>query len=170
MISGYTCPAYAGSLLEFGTPRLLPKSGAWILERQIPGFPYHDAMGCYPLFACQDWSQLDADLEDIGNDLVSLSLVTDAFGEYDIAYLHRCFKDVVIPFKEHFIIDLSHSMDTFVSRHHRRYARKALRQLHVERCEDPTQFINEWVNLYVALVERHNINGISAFSRLAFEK
>ena len=169
-MTGYLHPGYVQSLCEFGTPRELPRSGGWILERQIPGFPYHDAMGCYPIFACQDWSQLCADLEDIGNDLVSLSLVTDPLGEYDPAYLHRCFEDVVIPFKEHFVIDLSHPLDTFVCGHHRRYTRKALRQLHIERCEDPSQFTNEWVDLYATLIERHNIKGILAFSELAFGK
>ena len=170
MISGYMHPAYAGSLSEFGTPRLLPKSGAWILERKIPGVPYYDAMGCYPLFSCRDWSQLHADLEDIGNELVSLSLVTDPFGEYDLAYLRQCFEDVVIPFKEHFIIDLSLPRESVVCSHHRRYARKALEDVCVERCEDPTQFINEWVNLYDALIEKHNIEGILAFSRSALAK
>lgn len=169
-MTGYLHPGYVQSLSEFGTPRKLPRSKGWILERQIPGFPYRDAMGCYPLFACQDWSQLYADLEDMGKKLISLSLVTDPFGEHDEAYLHQCFRDVVIPFKEHFVIDLSRPMDTFVCGHHRRYTRKALRQLHIERCEDPTQFINEWVDLYAALIERHNIKGILAFSELAFGK
>ena len=169
-VTGYLHPGYAQSLAEFGAPRELPRSGGWVLERQIPGFPYHDAMGCYPLFACKDWSQLHADLEDISNELVSLSVVTDPFGEYDSIYLQRCFKDVVIPFKQHFVVDLNRPLDTFVSSHHRRYARKALRQLYVERCGDSTQFINKWVDLYTALIERHNIKGILAFSGSAFEK
>ena len=46
-------------------------------------------MGCYPLFACQDWSQLSADLENIEDDLIALSLVTDPFGEYTPAYLQQ---------------------------------------------------------------------------------
>jgi len=170
LLTGYAHPTYAQSLAEFGTPLELSRCGGWILVRQIPGFPYHDAMGCYPLFACQDWSQLHADLEEIGNGLVSLSLVTDPFGEYDTTYLHQCFRDMVIPFKEHFIIDLSRPMDTFVCQHHRRYARKALQQLCVERCEEPTQFINEWNSLYGALIERHAINGILTFSKSAFLK
>jgi hypothetical protein len=169
-VNGYLHPGYAQSLAEFGTPRELPRSGGWILERQIPGFPYDDAMGCYPLFACQDWTQLHADLEDIGNDLVSLSVVTDPFGDYDPTYLGQCFNDVVIPFKEHFIIELGRPIDTFVSSHHHRYARQALRDIYVERCEDPTQFLSDWVNLYAALIERHNIKGILAFSELAFRK
>jgi len=42
-------------------------------------------MGCYPIFACMDWSQLHIDLGHIGDDLVSLALVTDPFVEYDEA-------------------------------------------------------------------------------------
>jgi hypothetical protein len=60
--SGYMHPNYAHSLREFGEPRELPGSGGWILERIIPGTPYRDAMGCYPLFACNDWSKLANDL------------------------------------------------------------------------------------------------------------
>jgi len=169
-MTGYLNSNYVQSLAEFGTPRELPRSKGWILERQIPGFPYRDAMGCYPLFTCQDWSQLDADLEEIGDDLVTLSLVTDPFGEYNADYLRRCFGILVFPFKEHFIVDLRRPMSTFVCQHHRRYVRKALLKLEVERCEDPTQFINEWVELYGNLITRQNIRGILAFSRSAFAK
>jgi len=169
-MTGYLHFNYIQSLAEFGTPRRLPRSGGWILERQIPGFPYHDAMGPYPLFACPNWSQLGADLEEIGNDLVTISLVTDPFGDYDTDYLHRCFRVVVLPFKEHFIVDLRRPMSTFVCNHHRRYARRASQQLKVEKCEDPTRFINEWVDLYRNLIKRQNIRGIPAFSRSAFAR
>ena len=167
-VSGYMHPGYAQSMTEFGTPRELPYSKGWILERQIPGFPYIDAIGCYPLFVCQDWSQFYADLEDIGNELVTLSLVTDPFGQYDTTYLHRCFRDVVMPFKEHFIVDLRRPMKTFVCKHHTRYARKALKELKAERCENPTEFINEWVELYANLIKRHCIKGMLVFSRSSF--
>src|SRR5829696_5348289 len=108
-VTGYSHPAYAESLAEFGDPRELPQCGGYILQRQIPGFPYRDGMGCYPLFACRDWSQLLADLEDIGRELVSLALVTDPFGDCDTVYLRRCFRDVVILYKEHFVVDLTRS-------------------------------------------------------------
>jgi hypothetical protein len=170
VVIGYMHPGYAESLAEFGTPRELPRCGGWILERQIPGFPYHDAMGCYPLFACQDWSKLYADLAEIGDDLVSLAVVTDPFGVYDPAYLCRCFRDVVIPFKEHYIIDLQRPMRAFVSDHHRRYALKALRDVDVEMCENPLQFVDDWVALYDTLIERHDIKGITRFSRESFVK
>ena len=169
-LAGYVHPGYVASLREFGTPRELPHCRGWILEREIPGFPDRDAMGCYPLFACQDWPQLHADLDKIGNKLVSLSLVTDPFGECDPSYLERCFKDLVVPFKEHFVTDLSRATSTFVSSHHQRYAHKALRRLCVERCQDPTQFIDDWTALYATLVDRHHIEGIRAFSTNSFAR
>src|SRR5438093_1510186 len=74
-VTGYMHPRYARSHQEFGSPRELPRCRGWVLERPIPGFAYTDAMGCYPLFACQDWSQLHLDVEDLRNKLVSLVLV-----------------------------------------------------------------------------------------------
>jgi hypothetical protein len=163
-------PWYAESLGEFGIPCELPRCKGWILERQIPGFPYRDAMGCYPLFACQDWSQLHNDLEEIGSELVSLALVTDPFGVYEPSYLHRCFGDVVIPFKEHYVADLRRPLEDIVGRRHRKSALRALRNLQVKVCKDPAQFIDEWSVLYNGLIEKRGISGISAFSRTAFEK
>ncbi len=72
-------------------------------------------MGCYPLFCCKDWSRLHADLDEIGGDLVSLSIVPDPFGSYDLAYLKQCFGDVVIPFKEAFVVDLDLPINTIAS-------------------------------------------------------
>jgi hypothetical protein len=166
--SGYMHPAYAGSLKEFGRPLSLSRSGGWILERRIPSTDYSDAMGCYPVFACRDWSQLDADLEQAGQRLVCVSLVTDPLGEYDAAYLRECFRDVVIPFKQHFVVDLGRSLNTFVHPHHRRNARKALAAVRVEVCADPSAHLEEWYALYRILVERHGINGMAAFSRESF--
>ena len=169
MLTGYLHPGYAKSLEEFGTPRELPQCRGWILERQIPGLSYRDAMGCYPVFACQDWSQLHVDLEGLKNELVTLSLVADPFGDFDLAYLQRCF-DVVIPFKEHFVINLCQPINEIVSEHHHKYARKSLQQVQVEKCQNPIQHLDEWSDLYAALIERHNIDGLRAFSRDAFAR
>jgi hypothetical protein len=168
-LTGYAHPRYAASLKEFGTPRPLPRSGGWLLERAIDGTALRDAMGCYPLFACADWSQLHLDLEDSTDGLVSLSAVTDPFGDYTEDYLRRCFPDVVLPFKEHFVTELgAKPLPAFVSKHHRYYARKASEQVRVERCDNPAQFVDEWTTLYGALVERHALKGIKAFSRRSF--
>jgi hypothetical protein len=169
MLTGYIHPKYAESLAEFGVPRELPCCKGWILQRQIPGFAFQDAIGCYPLFACWDWSELLTDLEYLASQLVSLALVADPFGEYDVAYLRRCF-DRVDPFKDHFVIDLGYPADDIVSAHHRYYARKALRNVIVERCYEPHRFTDDWLALYSTLIERHNIRGIRAFSRESFAK
>ena len=163
-VTGYLHPTYAESLAEFGTPVFLPASQGWILRRQIPGTPYHDAMGCYPLFACQDWSRLHHDLAKLGHDLVSLAVVTDPFGDYCEDDLRRGFQDLVIPFKEHFVVDLRQPMTAVVSANHRSKAHKALRSVHVERFPDPAQLGTEWIGLYQILIARHSIKGIPAFS------
>lgn len=168
---GYLHPAYAESLSEFGSPRRLPRCGGWILERQIPNSDRLDAMGCYPLFACHDWSQLRIDLDDIGNSgLICLSVVTDPFGEYNSADLSECFPEVARPFKDHFVVDLSRAPETFIHSHHQRNVRKALRELTVEMCDNPLDYLEEWATLYAALVERHSIAGLTAFSRESFAK
>ena len=168
--AGYRHALYAASLAEFGTPIELPSCGGWILKRRIPGYPNYDGMGCYPLFACQDWGLLKADLENVGDQLVSLALVADPFGTYSPAYLQQCFRDVVTPFKEHFVIDLRAPADAFISEHHRRNARKALQKIGVERCDDPNAFLNDWCKLYRYLIDRHEIGGIAAFSEPAFRQ
>lgn len=136
-----------------------------MLEREVPGTSHHDAMGPYPLFVCQDWSKLEEDLEDLQKDLVSLTVVTDSFGDYDENLLHRCFPDKMIPFKEHFVTDPA---SPSISKHHRYYTRKAQEKVHVEECPEPLQFLDEWVNLYAELAQRHGLAGIQAFSRESF--
>ncbi len=167
-ISGYLHPGYPKSLAEFGIPHLLSRSGGWILKRRIPGFPLHDGIGCYPIFVCEDWSQLQSDLQALKDELVSVALVTDPFGQYDKLSLEQCFKDVVIPFKKHYIVDLDQPLRQFVSEHHRRYARKALKNMCVERPERPIDFLDDWVKLYDELIVHHNIEGMLRFSRKAF--
>lgn len=169
-MSGYLHPLYAESLCGFGTPRELPGSKGIILERLIPRSDDFDAMGCYPIFACRNWSLLRSDLESIHAGPVSLSLVADPFGDYDIAYLRECFPDVVVPFKQHFVVDLRRPLDSFVHPHHRRNTRRALGKLQVEICAQPENFLEEWMALYATLIDRHKISGIAAFSRESFVK
>lgn len=172
MLTGYSHPQYAQSLAEFGTPLQLKKSGGSVLIRKIYGSPYYDAMGCYPLFTCRDWSKLPMDLEAMGEgeSLVTISMVLDPFGDYDTTYLTKYFKDCFIPFKEHFVVRLDSPPEKFVSDHHRRNARKAFEKVYVEKCENPMLFLDDWTKLYTNLIAKHNIKGISEFSRISFEK
>src|SRR2546423_8454837 len=101
--TAYAHRAYAESLSEFGAPQLLPRCEGRVLARPIPGTPYRDAMGSYPIFACRDWSQLADDIENLGEDLVSLVLVADPFRDYTEKNLRHTFNDLFMPFKEHFV-------------------------------------------------------------------
>jgi hypothetical protein len=147
-----------------GTPFALPRSGGWLLRRRITGAADEDAAGCYPLFACRDWHGLPADLAELGDDLVSVVLVADPFGDHDeilaetFPHLRR--------FKEHFVVDLDPPPSP--SRHHQREARRALRKLTLERCDPPLRYLDDWIDLYAGLARRHDIKGPAAFSRRSF--
>jgi hypothetical protein len=167
-MSGYLHRGYAESLREFGAPLALERCGGWLLKRAIPQTRDYDAMGCYPLFACEDWSKLHLDLQQLKDELISVSLVADPFGEFDTEYLRECFPDVVKPFKQHFVIDLEQPLESFVHPHHLRNVRKASQLVQVQRCEEPQEFLDDWTNLYQTLIDRYNITGIAAFSRASF--
>jgi GNAT acetyltransferase-like protein len=165
---GYGSSAYAASLAEFGTPRLLSRSGGWVLERPIGQSQFRDAMGCYPLFSCTDWTGLEADVDALAADLISISVVTDPFGRYNKQNLQNCFRDKFIPFKTHYVADLRRRPLDSVAKHHRYYAKRALGLVDIERCDEPSLFLDEWLSLYDNLIRRHQLNGIKAFSRRSF--
>lgn len=171
-MKGYLHKTYVESLSEFGEAFELGQCKGWILTRQIPGFPQRDAMGSYPFFSCANWPALIDDIRHIEDDatLVCLSLVTDPFSGFDQEYLRECFRDVVFPFKEHYVTDLSRPRESFVSKSHRRNVLKAEPLLEVEHCRNPKEHLDQWCKFYKELIERHQIKGISAFSRMSFEK
>jgi hypothetical protein len=175
--AGYLSAAYTESLAEFGSPLALPRSGSWLLRRTIvPGIS--DAMGPYPLFCCRDWRALGADLDELAaanpnHDVaagapVSGVVVTDPFADCDPALLAAAFRDRAVAFKEHFVADLSRPLSSFVSAHHRRYARRD--NLAVEVCADPLRWLDDWCALYQNLCARHGIRGLPALSRAAFRR
>jgi hypothetical protein len=165
--TGYRHPAYAASLAEFGEPLRLARSGGTLLVR---GFgDVRDAMGPYPVFACADWTALPGDLEALDG-LVSVTLVTDPFGEWTVELLDAAFPDRRVPFKEHYVVALDVDPVARATPHHRKFARRGLRNVSVERLADPLALLDDWVALYGELVRRHAITGVSAFSRAAFEQ
>ncbi len=166
---GYGHPSYAAALAEFGAPRALPRSGGTLLVREIDGAGASDAMGAYPLFACDDWGGLAADLQELEGELVSVALVADPFGGWTVEQLSAAFPDRQIAFKEHHVVDLADGDPVArATKHHRQYARRGLRAVAVEEVADPPSLLDEWDALYGGLVARHGITGISAFSRASF--
>ena len=163
MTAGYTHPAYAGSLSEFGEPIALPHSGGWLLERTVPGTDHRDARGPYPLFCCTNWKELGRDLDALRGRLISSVVVADPFGAYDEAILQSSF-DRVIPFKSHFVVDLERSRPLGTA-HHRYYARRALRNLAVEVCSQPQSNLAEWIALYSQLSSATHLPASKHFRR-----
>ena len=166
-VSGYLHPNYAHALSEFGEPHLLSRSGGWLLKRPIANTGYHDAIGCYPILCCRDWTRLHADLDDLNDELVSLATVIDPFANVAEGQLLQSF-DIVRRYKEHWCVDLQLIGETIGNKHHRYYARKALQELTVEVHTQPLPYVTEWAEMYANLVRRHQISGIQAFSKQAF--
>lgn len=168
-VAGYGSTEYAQSLAEFGRPRLLARSLGWILERPIPATAgWHDAIGCYPIFACADWSRLRADLDAIDDGLISLVLVADPFAPCSPADLRAAFPDLCVPYKHHYVVDLAKPLADIISPHHARNVRRASQAVAVERCPRPADHLADWMRLYSTLIERHAITGVSAFSAASF--
>ena len=169
-VTGYAHPGYAQALVEFGSPCELPGSGGWVLRRAIAGTDRHDAMGCYPMFSCRDWSRLGADLVALDKQVVSLAAVIDPFGTYTEADLKNWFPDLVLAFKQHFVVDLTQPPLAALPDSHRRYVKKAAKEVRVELAGNPLVLLEDWVSLYGTLIERHEIKGIARFSRSSFEQ
>ncbi len=166
----YLHPDYVATFASQGTPRRLRHSGGWIIERRIPGSDRYDAMGPYPLFCCDDWRGLAADIDELrGSGLVSLALVVDPLSGATDGSRFTGF-DIVRPFKTHYVTDLTIPPDEAISSHHRIRARRAFRELECDIPPCPLDHLDEWVGLYAHLVRRHNITGMRRFSVEAFRR
>ena len=122
-------------------------------------------VGATPCFSASDWGRISSDLRLLENRIVSLTLVTDPFGDFTRESLEEIFHRVR-HYKNHLISDLFQSPDTFVSRHHLREWRLAKRVVEVETCERPVDQLDDFEAFYSDLITRHGIKGNSGvFSR-----
>lgn len=161
--AGYLHADYAASFSAVATPTLLPRSGGWLLEREVPGSGSRDAVGCYPLFCCRRWHELPHDFDGLRSRLVTLTLVTDPFGSFDRADLGSSF-DFVREYKHHFVADLSRVDELPSTRNHRRNLARARASVEVLVAADPKTELGQVVPLYEALVERRGISGLRRFT------
>jgi hypothetical protein len=168
-MQGYLHPLYAQSFSEIGEPIFLPKSKGWLIKRKIPGTPYFDAMGPYPLFFCENWNELIYDFSPLKEELISISLVIPPFSNFDEEKYAQYF-DIFTSFKDHYIADLSTPVEKIISKTRRKDIRKAKNKLIVELQFPPNINIDEWEYLYTCLISRHRINGFRTFSKFSFEK
>ncbi|HSM24737.1 MAG TPA: hypothetical protein VK856_07745, partial [Anaerolineaceae bacterium] len=133
------------------------------------GTPYFDAMGPYPLFFCEHWENLTDDLNNLSEQLISVSMVVGPFSDIPLDDYNQYF-EVLYPYKDHYILDTSLPLIESISKHGRIDARRALKDVTVEHRVSPDIDLDEWVDLYHHLIIRHNISGIRAFSRESFAK
>lgn len=112
---------------------------------------------------------LAQDLDALVPSLVSLVLVTDPLAPIDEDGLRACF-DTVRSYKQHYIVDCRQAPASFVGRSHRRHALRALRDVSVERCVQPLDWLDEWMRLYGVLARRHSITGVRLFEREAMAR
>jgi hypothetical protein len=166
---GYQSEEYTKSFQEWGKPIKLDSSQGWIIQRKVPEKSLYDVMGCYPFMVCSDWEKIEEDLSRLENSLVSLTLVTDPAGIYHQELLRSVFPDLCQVFKEHFVVDLQTGWKQEISNNHKRNAKKAAKNVEIEHIDDPHKYLDTWCCLYDKLIERHNINGMTAFSRTAFD-
>lgn len=168
-ICGYKSFRYAESFSSLGKPLKLAHAGGWLVRRPVAHSEFLDAMGCYPLFSCERWGQLELDLSELGDQIVSATIVTDPFGQFTPDLLKKCFPDLAIPYKDHFVLNLELPLFNQLPEQHRRNARRSLKDTTIEICHEPMRLLEDWICLYGNLVQRHSIRGLPAFSRTAFE-
>ena len=164
---GFLHPRYAASFAEWGHPVQLTESGAWVLERGIPGSDRLDALGLYPLMCCRNWAALERDLTAVGRRWVSLSAVADPLADIDESGLRRWFCDHLVEFKTHWIVDLSLDPERSIHPNHRRKARRASERVQVEEGGDDGAWIDDMERLYAVLARRKGLRGLRAFPRHA---
>ena len=168
--AGYASRAYAESLAEFGEVIDLPNCGGALLGQTIAERAERDVVGPYPLFSCQRWNELSADLESLAKRFVCAYAVIDPFAETNADELVQTFPDLCYAYKQHFAADLSRPLDSFVDSHHRRNIRKGLKNVEVRRLLPSDETLAAWQPLYDCLIERHDIRGIARFSATSFAK
>lgn len=156
--TGYLSEAYVRSLGHLGTARALPASGGWLLVVDVPGHAARDGRGPYPLFLCDRWDELAAELSSLDG-LVSVTVVVDPLAPLSPQALEDIF-DVVRPFKTHHVVDLTDGPPP-PSRHHRRKLRTVASDVRTEVLDDPLARADDWVRLYRNLVARRAVSGLA---------
>ena len=163
---GYASETFAEACRDYGRPRRLRSCGASVLLREINGTPFIDAMGCYPLFACQHWDRLADNLGELEHDCVSLVLVSDPFSPLGQPALETIF-DRVVFFKNHYVADLTVETRDFVSAKRLRSGRSLLRRMRVEVVRKSAAFVDEWLQLQRELQDRHGSRATRPLTREA---
>lgn len=166
----YASQAYARSLAADADTIALSRAGGYLIARKVePGV--RDLSSAYPMLSCRHWNSLRADIDAISKDFVSVTIVTDPFAGVVQKELSAAF-DVVRPLHQHFVIDLDLWASERISRHHRRKLRtyRESTDCRIEIGPPDENFLEHWLRLYQALIDRKGITDVRAFSRSIFSQ
>ncbi|MGA0608292.1 hypothetical protein ACO2Q0_20045 [Phenylobacterium sp. VNQ135] len=162
----YASAAYARVFEDVAEPLWVEAWGAHVLARDIPGGG-RDALGIYPLAPFRPDADLKGGLDWLrGQGLVSIGLVPDPSASPPLAQMQAAF-GLCMPFKTHMLVD--HRRPVEFTKHHRGKIRRAHEKVRTE-VVPLAEHIDDWCGLYGNLIDRHDIHGLSAFSRAAFER
>lgn len=168
MTHPYASAAYARIFEGIAETLWVEAWGAYVLVRDIPGAGgARDALGIYPLAPFKADADLAAGLAALkAEGLVSVGLVPDPLASPPVAALEAAF-DLCIPFKTHFLVDYGRTVA--FTKHHRGKVKRAHEK--VTTAAVPLgDHLDAWCALYDNLIDRHEIGGLSAFSRAAFAR
>jgi hypothetical protein len=84
--------------------------------------------------------------------------------------LAAAFPDLLLPYKQHFLVDLQSDWADNISSKHRRTVEIALPQLVVERCSDSAAELAGWCDLYRDLKRKREIATAADFPRESFAR
>lgn len=157
-VGGYASREYLECASPAAATYWLPRSEGGLVLEGIPGTPYTDTRGAYPLFAVANWDALDRDLSEVA-DWVSLRGVPDPLTAPSPERLRSTFPDLCRAYKTHHIVNLGGGYEGPYAAGHRRNLRKAKRQNTVVRLVDPASAHGDWVSLYSGLIQTRAIAG-----------
>lgn len=122
------------------------------------------------MFFCSDWDPLIDDLRELDQEkVVAVFLVTEPFGNHNQRSLKECFPDKMIEFKDHFVADLDEPINDIISKHHRKKARRSLKDVEIEITSEPMDHLEDWIGLYDNLIRKRGIQDFRMFSHDSFK-
>jgi hypothetical protein len=167
MTHPYARDSYVAVFKDAAQPLWVPAWGAYVLTREVPGGGPRDALGVYPLQPFGPGADLKGGLHWLADQgLVSIGLVPDPATAPPPGELAGAF-GLCIPFKTHQVIDFARPLE--FTKHHQGKVRRAHDKVATE-VVPLAEHLDAWCGLYGNLVDRHDIGGLSAFSRSAFER
>jgi hypothetical protein len=156
----YASLEYARSLGHIGEPLAVPEWGGFVLTRPTQEGEYRDAIGPYPLTVLTPDADIGEGLERLKqHGLVSVVLVADPLSRPTGAIPGF---DLARPFKTHQVHDPRFGRPDY-GKHHRYEIRRAERRVDTREIE-LAEHLADWLSLYDALIRRHGLSGVHAFS------